>query len=39
MDGGRTEKEHFKKTVDVNQVTVSVKTIRLCEYAQLNEGG
>ena len=40
MDGGRTEKEHFNKTADKNEVTVSVKTIRLCEHAQLyHEGG
>ena len=31
MDGG-TEKKHFNKTVDKNQVTVSVNTIRLCEH-------
>ena len=29
MDGGQTEKEHFNNTVDVNQVIVSVETIRL----------
>ena len=34
MDGGQTEKEHINNTVDVNQVLVSVKTIRLCEHAQ-----
>ena len=40
MDGGRTEKEHFIKAVDKNQVIVSVKTITLCEHAQVNhEGG